>query len=189
MKYSKSEAARRVGINRKTLDKHIKEKGISVEQDFNGNPLIDASELIRVYGDRFKPEDAPQVTPEQGTAKVAAVPIPNAAVDIAVLKEKLDNMEAQRDQFEKLYDQERAERQGNQKLLTDQREKQNTWERSFEQLRQQVVEQDRTAQQELDEFKKDTTEKLMRYRKALQAERNKSVWQRLFPNRKTGQGG
>ena len=189
MKYSKSEAARRVGYNRKTLDKHIKTKGITVEQDLNGNPQIDASELIRVYGDRFRPEGTTQQTPEEGATNTPTVPTPNAEIQVAVLKKEVELLEQQRDQFKNLYEEERAERQGSLKQLTDQREKQNAWEKSFEELRTQIAEQDRTAQQDLDAFKEETEQKLLRYRRALIAERNKSVWGRLFPKKKKkGQG-
>ncbi len=54
MKYSISKAAKIAGITRKTLYKHIEKKPISVEKDDNGRPIIDASELIRVYGDKCK---------------------------------------------------------------------------------------------------------------------------------------
>ncbi len=54
MKYSISESARIAGITRKTLYKHIDKKPISTERDENGSPIIDASELIRVYGDKCK---------------------------------------------------------------------------------------------------------------------------------------
>ena len=52
MKYTVSEAAKIIGATRQTMYRHIEAKGISVEKDENGNQLIDASELMRVYGDK-----------------------------------------------------------------------------------------------------------------------------------------
>ena len=184
MKFNKSQAARAVGINRKTLDKHIKTKGISVDFDDNGNPLIDASELIRVYGDKFRPDGDTQKTPEQGTSKTTPVPTLEAAVEIAELKKDIEHLKAQRDHFEELFNAERSERQAGQNLLTDQREKQDAWEKSFEELRQQIAEQDRTAKQELNEHKEETEKLIQRYRKALIVERNKSLWEKAFPKKK-----
>ena len=71
MKYSISEAARIVGVTRKTLYKHIEKKPISTEKDDNDRPVIDASELMRVYGDQcnFDRAKAGLAAKEEGTAK------------------------------------------------------------------------------------------------------------------------
>lgn len=193
MKYSISEAARIVGITRKTFYKHIDKKGISMEQDDNGNPLVDASELIRIYGDRCTfdtEEQQPRPHKELGAAKSASDNTPKAdAVELAVLKERLSNVEQQRDQLEKLYEQEREERKAGTRLLADQRSKQDNWERSFSELKAQIAAQENYGKKELESFKEETERKLRLYRRALQAERNKGLWERLFPaKKKSGQG-
>lgn len=48
-KLNLSEAARTAGITRATLYRHIKKGKLSKESDHEGNPLIDVSELMRVY--------------------------------------------------------------------------------------------------------------------------------------------
>lgn len=48
-KLNLSEAARAAGITRATLYRHIKKGKLSKESDHEGNPLIDVSELMRVY--------------------------------------------------------------------------------------------------------------------------------------------
>ena len=53
MKYPISHAAKIVGVTRQTLYRHIKSKGISTETDETGTQVIDASELIRIYGDKL----------------------------------------------------------------------------------------------------------------------------------------
>jgi len=50
-----SEAARRVGITRQTMHKHIKSGRVSSTRDNSDQPAIDEAELYRVYGDEFKP--------------------------------------------------------------------------------------------------------------------------------------
>lgn len=51
-----SEAARRVGIARSTLLRHIKNGKVSKVVGKDGKPRLDTSELLRVYGD-FKNSD------------------------------------------------------------------------------------------------------------------------------------
>lgn len=46
-----SEAARRVGIARSTLLRHIKNGNVSKAIGKDGKPRLDTSELLRVYGD------------------------------------------------------------------------------------------------------------------------------------------
>lgn len=48
-KLNMSEAARAAGITRATLYRHIEKGKVSKEEDADGNPVIDLSELLRVY--------------------------------------------------------------------------------------------------------------------------------------------
>ena len=45
-----SEAARLTGKGRSTIQRHIKYGKLSASRDASGNPAIDTSELVRVYG-------------------------------------------------------------------------------------------------------------------------------------------
>lgn len=45
-----SKAARMTGKGRSTIQRHIKEGKLSAGRDAAGNPVIDTSELLRVYG-------------------------------------------------------------------------------------------------------------------------------------------
>lgn len=49
-KLNLSQAAKVVGKNRVTLWRHINAGKLSAERDRDGNPLVDTSELLRVYG-------------------------------------------------------------------------------------------------------------------------------------------
>lgn len=67
---SVSKAARMTGKGRSTIQRHMKEGKLSAGKDAAGNPVIDTSELLRVYGalqadeaDRTEPvkqSDAPE---------------------------------------------------------------------------------------------------------------------------------
>lgn len=48
-KLNMSEAARAAGITRATLYRHIDKGKLSKEEDSDGNPVIDMSEMLRVY--------------------------------------------------------------------------------------------------------------------------------------------
>lgn len=53
-KLNLSQAAKVVGKNRVTLWRHINAGKLSAERDRDGNPFIDTSELLRVYGELKK---------------------------------------------------------------------------------------------------------------------------------------
>jgi len=50
-KLNLSQAAKAVGKNRVTLWRHINTGKLSAERGRDGNPLVDTSELLRVYGE------------------------------------------------------------------------------------------------------------------------------------------
>lgn len=51
-----SQASHAAGISRRTLYNHVKKGKVTVSRDGKNNPLIDVSELIRVYGNVNLPE-------------------------------------------------------------------------------------------------------------------------------------
>lgn len=58
-KVNLSKAALLAGKNRTTIWRHIKQGKVSIERDRDGNPMVDTSELIRVYGE-IKPIATPK---------------------------------------------------------------------------------------------------------------------------------
>lgn len=51
-----SESARLTGKSRRTIQRYVKSGKLSAKSDANGNPSIDTSELIRVFGELSHPE-------------------------------------------------------------------------------------------------------------------------------------
>ncbi|HBT4361956.1 hypothetical protein CIG40_29095 [Klebsiella pneumoniae] len=51
-----SQAAQAAGITRRTLYNHVKQGKVTVSRDGKNNPVVDVSELIRVYGNVNIPE-------------------------------------------------------------------------------------------------------------------------------------
>ena len=129
MKVNITQASKMVGHTRATMYAHIQKKGITTTKDENDNPLIDISELIRVYGDKVKPlegqketdmEKPPETiqpihdhtpqngqiihdyTPENGQPSLAKTPH-NHLSQAEVLKERIRHLE-------ELHENERRER-------------------------------------------------------------------------------
>ena len=96
-KISISEAARLTGKNRSTLHRHIKTGKISKEFDDESNPVLDTSELARVYPS-FKfavAEQQSAVMLQSNSKQQAAIPCEtgNATVEVELLKLRLQNAE------------------------------------------------------------------------------------------------
>ncbi|GJQ58784.1 MAG: hypothetical protein D8M57_06445 [Candidatus Scalindua sp. AMX11] len=200
MKYSISEASRIVGVTRKTLYKHIQKKPISVDKDENDRPIIDASELVRVYGDkcRFDSEEVNKET-GKGTQTSTEVLKPDV-IEIAVTQKELEMLRAQmsseRDTFEEQIDYLRtkldeanSETKKLTALITDQTTKDNgagEWEKSFKALearlaKQEKVEKERKEREEkISRENKALRKALQEKKNALQEERSRGLFKKLF---------
>lgn len=196
MKHSISEAARIVGVTRKTFYKHIDKKSISVEKDDNDMPVIDASELVRVYGDQCdfeydkKDKDTGQDT---NKGKQESTAVSSEKDDDAVLKKEIELIRAQlsseRESFEeqidylrKKLDDSDSETRKLTAMITDQRsqtDKSERWQKSLKALESRIANQEKVAREH-----KEERHKILRQnqalKKALSQEKNKSFFQKLF---------
>lgn len=65
-----SQAAKAVGITRRTLYNHVKQGKVTVSRNEKSNPTVDVSELIRVYGNVKLPEkEIPTISQRENTHK------------------------------------------------------------------------------------------------------------------------
>ncbi|EBC2122716.1 hypothetical protein VYS61_004661 [Salmonella enterica] len=65
-----SQAAQAAGITRRTLYNHVKQGKVTVSRDGKNNPVVDISELIRVYGNVKLPEkQIPSISHRKNTQK------------------------------------------------------------------------------------------------------------------------
>ena len=65
-----SQASQAAGITRRTLYNHIKQGKVTVSRDGKNNPVVDVSELIRVYGNVNLPEkQIPTISHPENTQK------------------------------------------------------------------------------------------------------------------------
>ena len=134
MKVSITKAAKMVGVQRSTFYRHVKEKGISLEDTDTKRPKDDVSELVRVYGDQLKTIE--QVEQKKQHKKNDNETLSNTSleekIEFETLKERVKYLETLHDtekkrleeQIELLKDMLESEKQERQKataLLTDQR--------------------------------------------------------------------
>lgn len=95
--FSISKAAKLVGKSRTTLHRHIKKGTLSAVTDFDGNPAIDLTELIRVYG-KVELEQSQDSVAERNTEQLATPPVEQVDThQIQLLQLKLEAMERERD--------------------------------------------------------------------------------------------
>ena len=203
MKYSIAQAAQIVDKTRQTIYRHIKTKPISIEKDDEGNTFIDASELLRVYGDKinfdaFNTKNEIRITKEV----TQGVTTSDSNIAVKLLEEQLKSAEMQLESKEVQMQRERELLQGqvNQlersldkaqdgynhvtKLLEDQRSQDsgsNQLERSLKALESRIA-----NQEEKSELRKEREAKILRHNKALkralESEKSKSFFQKLFSN-------
>lgn len=191
MKYTVNQAAKIVGATRQTIYRHIESKPISVEKDDNGNQLIDASELIRVYGDKvnfdaLNEDDSDNVTvkksphvtardnQDEGTFedKLRLVKLEG---EIGKLTGLLHKVEDENAYIKDLLEEEKAERRKANNLLEDMRQKESRgegWEKLLRGLEERLSNQERAAQE--------WTAREKELQDALAAEKGKSLLKRLF---------
>ena len=133
MKVSISTAAKMVGVERSTFYRHVKEKGITLEDTNSKRPKVVVSELIRVYGDKIK---TPEQLQKELNDNVSDKTISNTSIDekieLGILKERLRHyeqlhttektrLEEQIEMLKEMLQSEKDERKKATALLTDQR--------------------------------------------------------------------
>jgi len=134
-----SQAAKAVGITRRTLYNHVRSGKVTVSRDMKNNPSVDVSELIRAYGNVQLPEkQIPTITHRENTHKNFS------SEQIDIMKKELADLK---------------------QAVTLMLEDKTTREKE----RQRYEEQQQTLQDEVNQL-----------RKALEQEREKSFWKRIF---------
>ncbi len=172
-KFSISAVNRITGKSRTTIIKHIKQGKLSVELDADGNKVIDAAELIRVYGDDY---DFGQT--EKPHHEAAAANDAGTHHEVKRLQEQLDREIAERsrerqqyrEQVEHLQETLKLAQEGHNRatlLLEKQPQGGGEWEQGLKRLEDRDV-------------KENAARKINQYKKALEEERGKGWWDRLW---------
>lgn len=205
MKYTVIQAAKITGKSRQTIYRHIESKPISVTQDDDGNQLIDASELIRVYGNDInfgaledkeeKGSDTETVTKQPSVTPVQQDVTPSNDTNLKVvelttkveaLKEQLSAKDNETEFLKKLLEEEKAERKAANNLLEDHRGKESKWDQQFRAIEQRLANQEKQAKErEAREEKLLNENKLVKQaytkkKRELEEEQNKGFFKKIF---------
>ncbi len=205
MKYTVIQAAKITGKSRQTIYRHIDAKPISVTQDDDGNQLIDASELIRVYGNDInfsalddkeekgdkpetvaKPENVTPVRQDVTPSNDTSLKVVELTTKLEVMKEQLNSKDNETDFLKKLLEEEKAERKAANNLLEDHRGKESKWDQQFRAIEQRLANQEKQAKERAENEEKLLNENkrikqaYSKQKKVLEAEKNKGFFQKLF---------
>jgi hypothetical protein len=189
--YNITAASRIAGISRNTLKSHMAAGKVSYVKNDAGEKLIDGAELVRVYGNDLNFGQTDPSTP-LATARAAAVsPLGSqvSAIELASLQKQLDIINEER-QREREQLQERIDHlqkslesalDGNKRmtLLLEHHQGGGEWEKQLRGLEARLANQEK-SHKEFEEFKLKSRQQLHRYKQALEQERKKTVWQKLF---------
>jgi len=191
-KYSISEAQRITGRRRTTIAKHIKQGKLSCGLDATGKKLIDASELLRVYGDdcTFDREEGAQNSSKSQTPSNTKTTDQGVQQDLNSLRDQLDKevteRKRERDHFSQqvdhLQDALQLAQEGHNKamlLLENGSAGVGDREQSIAALEKRIANQEEQSQEEREAIK-EAKRKAEQYKRALHEERKKSFFQKLF---------
>ena len=193
-KFNQSEAQRITGKSRTTINKHMKGGKLSFELDQEGNKVIQASELIRVYGE----ENCDFDSAIGGTRKRTVSPKPQLAEGRGVMEGMIpmvlhDKITEQYEAHIKTIENALEKAQEMPKLLEDKRKRENDvspWKKTVAALEGQVANKDSLLEEEkkrrLRLFKKyRAMEKELKEFKEASREKRGSKW-KLFGSKNNG---
>ncbi|TWT67038.1 hypothetical protein Pla123a_44680 [Posidoniimonas polymericola] len=182
--FSISAASRLTGKSRNTIAKHLKEGKLSCTDDGSGAKLIDASELARVYD--IKVADLAR---EEGAAARPASQVQGPPADAevqAMLAKEIEERERERRQFEQqiehLQESLQLAQEGHNRatLLLESNQGAGGWQDAIASLEQKVANQESEAKQERERLKASAKRQIDHYKGQLEAEREKTIWQRIL---------
>lgn len=165
---------------------------LSYEQDDRGNRVIDASELIRVYGDDCdfdQAEASVKKTSRSNGNGAAAVDQPLHS-ELTFVQQQLERETRERErereqyqqQIERLEDALTRAQEGHNKatlLLEHRSERVGNWEQSLRALEERLANQEKRAEQDRETVEQ-SKRQAVRYKQAYEAEKAKPFWRKIF---------
>ena len=176
-KYSISAASRIIGKSRATVSRHMKAGKLSYEIDREGNKLIEASELVRVYNDgcNFDREEKRGQTSE--TKRSESKSDDGAAAIKQMQDQLLGQYVAQIDHLQQALEK-AQDGQNRVTLLLEQRSSTSReWQISLDAMTEKIANQTQTQLQIIQDRHNKEINQLKRI---LHSERKKSFWQKLL---------
>lgn len=156
-KYSISAAHRITGKSRTTITKHLSSGKLSCTEDDEGNKLIDASELMRVYGadcDFSREEEASAISSPASNTEQGVQPSLSSLQ--ALLEKEVSERERERGQLQRqidnLQDALKLAQEGQNKamlLLQDKTSGGGEWQQALKALEAKIANQEEGTKKEL----------------------------------------
>ena len=208
MQVTISQAAKMAGVSRATIYNDIESGTLSVENGPKDRKMVNVSELERVYKTLKNPEPEEDSNTEQSSQN-RNIDKRNTD-QVAVLQERLEAQRKQTQLLENMLTREQEERKREReatkefqeyfksqienqaesiknftRLLEDQRNQEGNgaggkWEKSLKAMEERITNQEAQARKEIEEIKKNSQRQVMQYKTALEVEKNKPLWKRLF---------
>lgn len=190
MEVSVTRAAELAGVSRTTLYKDMEAGHLSYKSGDKQKRTINIAELERVYGNLNLEEQKEVSTSDKSEQKVSN---DTGLVELAVLRERTKNLEdssqkriqdleSQIDHLRETLD--KAQEGQNKALLlledkSSSNNKSDEWQKAIKALENRIANQEKTAEEEKERARKVLRQNIA-LKKALEEEKNKSIWQKLF---------
>ncbi|MEW4566157.1 hypothetical protein AB1K70_26805 [Bremerella sp. JC770] len=190
--YSISQAHRITGKSRTTISAHMDSGKLSFQKTSGGNRVLEASELLRVYGDDCNFDLAETSNSKQASQRSRAGETSEAELnsDVQVVQQKLERevqerereREQYRQQIDHLQDALKLAQEGHNKatlLLEHRSERVGNWDKSLQALEARLTNYEKRSDEEREALRQ-SKKQALQFKKAYEAEKSKSVWQKLF---------
>jgi hypothetical protein len=183
-----AEALRRYDVSKPTLYSDMSEGKLSFKFDDRKKRKIDVAELDRIYAKR--PDTA--TTPTQNSVKLAAdntvsnvnytpQEVERLQQEIGYLKREIQVRQSETEKWQEAFDKAQATADKITALLENKSGSgAGEWEKALKALEERIGSQDAQARKEIEEIKKNSQQQVLRYKTALEAEKRKPFWKKLF---------
>lgn len=183
--FSILKASKLTGKSRTTISKHMKNGTLTFDRDATGNKVISAAELDRVYGLRNPSTKAQQQTPPNSkTLRSERKPGPNQTITQELLKMEREERTREREQLQSQIDNLQEALSKSQEgqnritlLLEHQSKTDDAWQRKLSELETTISNR---VEGEREKLKEAAEKQIAKVKRDLEAERNKSLWAKLF---------
>jgi DNA repair exonuclease SbcCD ATPase subunit len=182
-----AEAIRRYNVSKPTLYSDMTEGKLSFKFDDRKKRKIDVAELDRLYEKRIEAGPATQVNvnprPDltQSNVNQNVGEIERLNQEIGYLKRELHMRQNETEKWQEAFDKAQATADKITALLENKSGSgAGEWEKALKALEERISNQDAQAKKEIEDIKKNSQQQVMRYKTALEAEKNKPFWKKIF---------
>lgn len=183
-KFSIAAASRVTGLSRPTIARHLKSKRISYEVNELGHKVIDQSELLRVYGDRCNFVREEKRGGRSDTSRLESL-VSDPSQHASAIQTQLIERYAEENEHLKLALDKALDYQNSVVKLLEDRSKHDSdkWQAALDAMSQRLA---NVADQQIKAMRQSHEQEMLRLRRALHRETNKTWWDKLFERKRVG---